>query len=146
MFIFWKIWCALFSCNSHFEICLFALLPTKWLVMYRIKGLKRYENVTKHKCPPNPIHNRPISLNPSPSKLCIRRRKSPSIPSLEKKDFAIYSSYFFLLLHYMICSIFLSFLKKSTLKLLSKSNLLRYQQKAKYIISQKRQHVSKDCA
>ena len=28
MFIFWKIWRALFSCNTHFEIRPFALLPT----------------------------------------------------------------------------------------------------------------------
>ena len=28
MFIFWNIWCALFSCVNCFEIRLFALLPT----------------------------------------------------------------------------------------------------------------------
>ena len=29
MFVFRKIWCALFSCNTHFEIRPFALLATK---------------------------------------------------------------------------------------------------------------------
>ena len=28
MFVFQKIWCALFSCNAGFEICPFALTPT----------------------------------------------------------------------------------------------------------------------
>ena len=28
MFVFWKIWCALFSWNTHFEIRFFALSPT----------------------------------------------------------------------------------------------------------------------
>ena len=65
MFIFWKIWCALFSCNSHFEICLFALLPTKWLLMYRIKGLKRYEI----QMPPKP-HPQPSDIaKPIPLKV-----------------------------------------------------------------------------
>ena len=29
--IFWKIWRALFSCNTRFEILPFALLPTNWI-------------------------------------------------------------------------------------------------------------------
>ena len=35
MFIFQKIWCALFSCNTLFEIRFFALLPSN----LRISGL-----------------------------------------------------------------------------------------------------------
>ena len=30
MFVFWKIWSALFSWNTHFEILSYALLPTKY--------------------------------------------------------------------------------------------------------------------
>ena len=30
MFVFWKIWRALFSYNTRFEIRPFALLPTSW--------------------------------------------------------------------------------------------------------------------
>ena len=36
---FRKIWRALFSWNTHFEIRLFALLPTKWKVMSHLKPM-----------------------------------------------------------------------------------------------------------
>ena len=31
MFVFWKIWCALFSCNTCFKFRSLALLPTKYI-------------------------------------------------------------------------------------------------------------------
>ena len=34
MFIFWKIWRALYSCNTHFEIRPFAFLPTSSSLIY----------------------------------------------------------------------------------------------------------------
>ena len=34
MFVFWKVWRALFSCNDRFEIHPFVLLPTFRLVVF----------------------------------------------------------------------------------------------------------------
>ena len=39
MFVFWKIWCALFSWNTYFEIHPFALLPTNCADRLIWKGL-----------------------------------------------------------------------------------------------------------
>ena len=49
---FWKIWRALFSCNTRFEIHPFALLPTNWINV----GVRVTLLVTKHSqtdCPEN---------------------------------------------------------------------------------------------
>ena len=49
---FWKIWRALFSCNTRFEIHPFALLPTNWINV----GVRVTLLVTKHfqtDCPEN---------------------------------------------------------------------------------------------
>ena len=39
MFVFWKIWSALFSLNTRFQICPFALLTTKTSIGKIILGL-----------------------------------------------------------------------------------------------------------
>ena len=40
MFVFRKIWRALFSCNTHSEIRPFALLPTNCLLSVALEGYK----------------------------------------------------------------------------------------------------------
>ena len=41
MFVFWKIWHALFSCNTCFEIRPLALLPTNYTIFLNTRPLKR---------------------------------------------------------------------------------------------------------
>ena len=36
MFVFWRICCTLFSCNTYFEICPFALLPTICFLLHEL--------------------------------------------------------------------------------------------------------------
>ena len=41
MFAFWKIWCALFSSNHCFEICLFPLLSTVFTYFSQVYFMKK---------------------------------------------------------------------------------------------------------
>ena len=118
MFVFLKTWCALFSCNTRFEIRPFALLPTilsPLLQFYLLKNYKKtsrfsvfrgYENVTGKKTCKNFQENPKIFRNYThgsylwlinPTHL-VNLKNPPkinsakSIPHLNNKSFSWFTS------------------------------------------------------